>query len=82
MYKRSEDTAKHFETLEKGIKRLNSITLASVYVDTALKLNRNKQEALEILNTLTLSELQPPSVTQSGWSEEKETLIRLKSQLN
>lgn len=82
LYKRSEDTAKHFETLEKGIKRLNSITLASVYVDTALKLNRNKQKALEILNTLTLAELKSTSVTQSGWSEEKETLIRLKSQLN
>lgn len=73
LYRRSKETAKYFQTLEEGIKKLNSIALASVYVDRSLTLNRNKREAVEVLNTLTLAELT---------SEEKNKLSRLKSQLN
>ncbi|MFO7744590.1 MAG: hypothetical protein R6V36_04310 [Psychroflexus sp.] len=73
LYKRSKETAKYFQTLEKGINKLNSIELSSVYVDKSLRLNRNKRKVLEILNTLNFDELN---------SEEIEKLSQLKSKLN
>ncbi|SDG41581.1 tetratricopeptide repeat protein [Psychroflexus sediminis] len=82
LYKRTGNEADYFETLEIGIKKLNSIALASAYVESALRLNRNKQKALEILNTLTPAELNPGSEPRSGSSEEIEKLNQLKSKLN
>lgn len=73
LYKRSKNDSAFFQTLESGMKKLNSIALASVYVDRALTLNRNRLKALEILNTFNLAELN---------SEEKEKLVRLKFQLD
>lgn len=73
LYKCSQNEKEFFQTLEAGIEKLNSIALASVYVDRALTLNRNKQKAKEILNTLELAELN---------SEEKQKLNQLKSQLD
>jgi len=73
LYKRSDNKSAFFQTLELGIKKLNSIEMASVYVDRALTLNQNERKALKILNTLDLVGLN---------SEEKEKLNRLKSQLD
>lgn len=73
LYKRSGNDSNYFQTLEKGIQKLNSVDLASVYVDRALTLNKNKREALDILSAINLSELN---------SEEIEQLNQLKSRLN
>lgn len=47
LYKRSDNKSAFFQTLELGIKKLNSIEMASVYVDRALTLNQNERKALK-----------------------------------
>ena len=73
LYKRSGSETKCLNILEEGIEILNSIVLASVYTNYALKLNRSEPEILEILDSLNMSDLT---------SEEKKKLIQIKTQLN
>ncbi len=73
LYKRSNQDTLYFQTLENGIETLNSLALASVYVERTLRLNRNKSKALGILNTLNPAGLN---------SEEIEKLNHLKSKLD
>jgi tetratricopeptide (TPR) repeat protein len=73
LYKRSNQDTLYFQTLENGIETLNSLALASVYVERTLRLNRNKSKALGILNTLNPAGLN---------SEEIEKLNQLKSKLD
>jgi tetratricopeptide (TPR) repeat protein len=73
LYKRFNKDTLYFQTLENGIETLNSLALASVYVERTLTLNRNKSKALGILNTLNPAGLN---------SEEIEKLNHLKSKLD
>lgn len=73
LYKRSKKDDKYFKTLERGIKTLNSILLASDYVHRSIEINKDLSKAYKILNTLNLSELN---------SEEEKELILLKSKLD
>jgi tetratricopeptide (TPR) repeat protein len=73
LYKSSNQDTLYFQTLENGIETLNSLALASVYVERTLRLNRNKSKALGILNTLNPAGLN---------SEEIEKLNHLKSKLD
>jgi tetratricopeptide (TPR) repeat protein len=56
LYKRSKQTTKRFEALEKGATKLNSLPLASDYAELAITLNKNKRKALVILEALNLDE--------------------------
>ncbi|EMY81127.1 hypothetical protein pgond44_07810 [Psychroflexus gondwanensis ACAM 44] len=72
LYKRSNQTIKRFEALEKAATKLNSLELASDYAELAITLNKNKGKALVILEALNLDESN---------SKDKRKLNQLKSKL-
>jgi tetratricopeptide (TPR) repeat protein len=72
LYKRSNQTIKRFEALEKAATKLNSLPLASDYAELAITLNKNKGKALVILEALNLDESN---------SKDKRKLNQLKSKL-
>ena len=72
LYKRSNQTIKRFEALEKAATKLNSLELASDYAELAITLNKNKGKALVILEALNLDESN---------SKDKRKLDQLKSKL-
>ncbi|NEV94761.1 tetratricopeptide repeat protein [Psychroflexus sp. YR1-1] len=82
LYERLKNEADYFQSLETGIRKLNSVALASLYAESALRLNRNKQQALDLLNSLNPAEFNTASVTRLGRAEELKKLSQLKSQLN
>jgi tetratricopeptide (TPR) repeat protein len=72
LHKRSNQTTRRFEILEKGATKLNSLALASDYAKLAITLNKNKGKALVILEALNLDESN---------SKDKRKLEQLKSKL-